>query len=84
MRVYVLQVSFISIAALIGLSMTYLIVVNVLSREALVKESVYFWDKLANNPEHQLPDVANMVGYLSVGEDLSAVPTGDRGRGTAR
>ncbi|MBT7333303.1 MAG: HAMP domain-containing histidine kinase [Gammaproteobacteria bacterium] len=73
-RVYVLQVSFISIAALIGLSMTYLIVVNVLSREALVKESVYFWDKLANNPEHQLPDVANMVGYLSVGEDLSAVP----------
>jgi signal transduction histidine kinase len=77
-RVYALQMLLISIAALIGVFMTYLIVENVLTRQALVKEAAYYWQSLADNPDHHLPNVGNMVGYLAVGGDDSLVPEGLR------
>ena len=61
-------------AALVGVFITYLIVENVLTREALVTEAAYYWDYLGNDPDHPLPNVRNMVGYKAVGEDFSAVP----------
>ena len=73
-RVYALQVMLISIAAIIGVFMTYVIVENVLTREALEKEASYYWAQLAKNPQHHLPNVGNMVGYAAVDGDKSRVP----------
>ena len=69
----------ISVAALVGVFITYLIVENVLTREALVTEAAYYWDYLGNDPDHPLPNVRNMMGYKAVGEDFSAVPEALRG-----
>ncbi len=73
-RVYALQVMLISIAALLGLIMTYLIVQNVLTREALTTETDYFWEARNSDPYHPLPDVRNLLGYMAVAGDLSQVP----------
>ena len=51
-RVYALQVMLISVAALVGLFMTYVIVQNVLTREALTTETDYFWAERAKDPNH--------------------------------
>ena len=64
-RVYALQVLMISVAALIGVSVTYIIVQDVLSRQALNEEADYFWERYQADPEIALPDTANMVAYLS-------------------
>ena len=78
-RVYALQVLLISIAALIGVFITYQIVVNLLTREALVTEAAYFWETSARDPAHPLPNVRNMVGYLAEGSDFANVPEVLRG-----
>ena len=72
-RVYALQVLLISVAALIGVYITYLIVQDVLSRQALNQEADYFWQLLADNPQTPLPNTANMRAYLSDRPD-SQVP----------
>ncbi len=73
-RVYALQVLMISVAALVGVYITYLIVENVLTREALITETEYYWDVKAQDPDHPLPNVRNLVGYKAVGGDFSRVP----------
>ncbi len=73
-RVYALQVLLISLAAVIGVYITYLIVEDVLSRQALVTEAEYFWERYRENPDHPLPHTANMIGYLSSGEEGEVVP----------
>ena len=74
MRVYALQVLAISVAALIGVGMTYIIVENVLTREALATEAAYYWDYVSTDPNHPLPNVRNMMGYMAHGDDYSEVP----------
>lgn len=73
-RVYALQVLLISVAALVGVYITYLIVENVLTRQALVTETDYYWEQLQENPAHPLPNVRNLLGYKAVGDDYSTVP----------
>lgn len=73
-RVYALQVLLISVAALIGVLMTYVIVENVLTREALETEAEYYWQVTSEDPSHPLPNTRNMVGYLADGDNFAAVP----------
>ena len=73
-RVYALQVLLISIAALVGVFITYLIVENLLTREALSTEAAFYWEQVAQDPGHPLPNVRNMIGYLAQGDDVSGVP----------
>ena len=63
-RVYALQVLLISVAALVGVYITYLIVQDVLTRQALAGEAEHFWSLYADNPTQGLPNTANMQGYL--------------------
>ncbi len=75
MRVYALQVLLISIAALVGVYITYLIVQDVLTRQALNGEAEHFWNLYAANPAQALPDTGNMKGYLAgpgIGSPLPA------------
>ena len=74
-RVYALQVLLISLAALIGLYITYVIVEDVLSRQALNDESAHFWELLANNPDQPLPNTANLIGYLRQPGSEPDIPT---------
>jgi len=78
-RVYALQVMLISIAALVGLLMTYLIVQHVLTQEALTTETDYFWEKRAEDPTHPLPDVRNLRGFMAEGGNTAAIPEPLRG-----
>ncbi len=63
-RVYALQVLLISLAAVIGVSITYIIVQDVLTRQALNVEAAHFWSLYAQETDHPLPNTANMHGYL--------------------
>ena len=78
-HVYALQVLLISVAAVIGVYLTYLIVEDVLTRQALNGEAAHFWRLYETNPDHPVPDVANMTGYLTPIGDESALPQALRG-----
>ena len=71
---YALQVALISIAALIGVYITYLIVENVLTQQALTEEAAHYWRLHEQNPAQPLPDTANMKGYLFDGSATTTVP----------
>ncbi len=74
LRVYGLQVLLISAAALVGVFITYLIVQDVLTRQALNIESEHFWQLQIANSSQALPDTANLKGYLKVGSDFGETP----------
>jgi signal transduction histidine kinase len=50
------------------------LIYRVMMREAITAEAEHFWQRLAENPDHQLPDVDNLHGYMAVGNDFSGVP----------
>jgi signal transduction histidine kinase len=69
----------ISVAAVIGVFLTYLIVEDVLTRQALNGEAEHFWQLYEQDPNHPVPDVANMKGYLTEGGEELAIPPSLRG-----
>jgi signal transduction histidine kinase len=73
-RVYALQVLLISIAAVGGLYITYVIVVDVVTRQALEQEASHFWALHRDDPQQALPNTANMRGYLRTGSAAAGVP----------
>jgi signal transduction histidine kinase len=73
-RVYALQVLLISAAALAGVYITYLIIEDVLTRQALNEESAHYWALYEANPAQPLPDVANMRGYMQGPGFEEAIP----------
>lgn len=74
-RLFVLQISVISIAVVAAVFATAYIVTDVLSRAALEGEAAYFWSRHARDPSVSLPDTDNMIGYLAPGgEGSGSVP----------
>jgi len=73
-RAFALQVGIISLGILIGIYITQSIIYGVVMREALNSEAEHYWQRLAEDPQHALPDVFNMTGYMAVDGDYSAVP----------
>lgn len=73
-RVYTLQLLLISAAALVGVFITYLIVQDVLTRQALNGEAEHYWSLFDENPNQPLPNTNNLTGYLARPGDLSTVP----------
>ena len=71
-RVYALQVLLISVAALIGVFITYVIVEDVLTRQALHQEAEYFWALYEADPATPLPDTVNMTAYMAPFPDPDA------------
>ena len=64
-RLFAIQLAVISLATLIGIYITQLIIEDLLTRQALSLEAEHFWALYADNPGHPLPDVANMRGYMA-------------------
>ena len=63
-RLFAIQIAVISIATLIGIYITQLIIEDLLTRQALTLEAEHFWARYGENPSQPLPDVYNMRGYM--------------------
>ncbi len=65
-RLFAVQLAVIGIATVIGIYITQLVVEDLLTRQALDRESEHFWTRHEVDPATPLPDTANMRGYLVV------------------
>ncbi len=73
-RVFMMQMLAISLAAGLGGWVATVVVENVLVKRALDSEAQYFWQQRSANPRHPLPDTRNLIGYLEIGGDQRLVP----------
>lgn len=73
-RVFVLQMLFISLITVLGVYVAAWIVEKVMVKQALEGEAVHYWSWLAQDPLHSLPNTDNLRGYKAVNGDLSQVP----------
>lgn len=74
-RVYVLQMLFISLITALGVYVSAIIIEQVMMRTALEDEATHYWTNLEKNPRHPIPNTDNLRGYLAVKGDFSKVPT---------
>ena len=73
-RVFILQVLFISLITVLGVYAATNIVEKVLVKKALEGEAVHFWSLYDSNPAQPTPNTDNLVGYLAKDKNLSAIP----------
>ena len=73
-RVYLLQMLFISVITVLGVVVAAIIVEKVMVRYALEDEAKHYWKHLAQNPGHSVPNTDNLLGFLAVEGDFSKVP----------
>lgn len=77
-RVVALQVFLISVAVAAGIYITNTIIEDFLITEALENEAAHFWQLRETNPDHALPNTANLRGYLvDPAADSSLATTAD-------
>jgi signal transduction histidine kinase len=74
-RLFILQITVISVAVVAAVFATAYIVTDVLSRAALEGEAAYFWKRYAADPSVPLPDTDNMIAYLAPVGALDQVPS---------
>jgi signal transduction histidine kinase len=73
-RVFAIQVGIISLGILLGIYITQSIIFGVVMREALNAEVEHYWTRAAENPDHALPDVYNLRGFMAIDGNLESVP----------
>ena len=73
-RVFVLQVLFISLITVLGVYAAANIVEKVLVKKALEGEAVHFWSLYDANPDQPRPNTDNLEGFIAKNGDLSSVP----------
>lgn len=64
-RTLVLQIAFISLAAIVGVMLAKFMLEDVLIRQALTDEATHFWERRTENPDFALPDTHNLTGYIA-------------------
>jgi signal transduction histidine kinase len=78
-RVFILQLSFISVAALLGVVAARYVLGGILIQQALRDEADYFWNRFVKDPGCALPDTHNMKAYLSPRQAEAGMPHEIRG-----
>lgn len=78
-RVFVLQMLFISGVTVLGVYMAAIIVEQVMVKTALKDEAAHYWTQLETNPNHPVPNTDNLRGYLEINNDLNTIPPELRG-----
>ncbi|MFZ1385941.1 MAG: HAMP domain-containing sensor histidine kinase [Thiolinea sp.] len=73
-RVFVLQMLFISVITVLGVYTAAWIVERVMVKTALEGEAVHYWTWAAQDPNHPAPNTDNLRGYLAKNADVSQVP----------
>jgi signal transduction histidine kinase len=64
---FLLQAAAISVASALGVFLSGLVLEEVLIKEALRQEAVYFWERYARDPDFPVPDTRNLTGFLDAG-----------------
>lgn len=73
-RVFVLQMLFISLITALGVYTAAWIVEKVMVKAALEGEALHYWTWLLQDPQHPTPNTDNLRGYLAQNGDFSQVP----------
>lgn len=73
-RVYVLQMLFISVITVLGVYVAAIIVEKVMVKTALQGEARHFWDRYLVDKRHPVPNTDNLQGFLAVHGNFEAVP----------
>ncbi len=73
-RVFALQVLFISVITVLGVYAATNVVEKVLVRKALEGEADHFWALHDQNPNQTTPNTDNLEGFLAPNQDLSQIP----------
>ena len=63
-RAFLLQTAFIGVAAVVSVFLANVLLEDVLIRQALRDEAIFFWQRQAADPSHTLPATLNLTGYL--------------------
>ena len=63
-RAFLLQATFISVAAVVGVFVAGALLERLLIREALRDEAAHFWEQHAAQPDFPLPHTRNLTGYI--------------------
>ena len=63
-RAFMLQATFISVAAVVGVFVAGALLERLLIREALRDEATHFWEQRLTQPEFPLPSTHNLTGYI--------------------
>ncbi|MCU0734586.1 MAG: sensor histidine kinase, partial [Methylotetracoccus sp.] len=74
-KVFLLQLGFISLAALSGVYAAKRVLEGILIQQALRDEAEHFWDHYRTDPSFPLPDTRNMKAYLWPGQNRQEVPS---------
>ena len=73
-RVFVIQMLFISVVTATGVFVAAIIVEQVMIRTALEDEAEHFWREQSTYKNHPSPNTDNLRGYLAVDKDDQDVP----------
>lgn len=71
---FVLQIAAISVATLLSVYGSWVVLRDVLVQRALADETTHYWNRDARTPGAELPDTYNMHGYLKAPDGTGAVP----------
>lgn len=63
-RAFLLQATFISVAAVVGVFVAGALLERLLIREALRDEAAHFWEQRLARPDFPLPSTRNLTGYM--------------------
>ena len=75
-RLFAMQLAVIGLATVVGIHLTQLVVEDLLTRQALIREADHFWGLHAADPDTPLPNTANMRGFLSAPGGAGRAPPG--------
>ena len=73
-RVFIVQMLFISVITALGVYVAAIIVEQVMIRTALENEAIHYWQVSDQDPTHPTPNTDNLRGYLASDGDYSNVP----------
>lgn len=73
-RVFMLQMLFISVITVLGVYTAALIVEKVMIKAALEGEALHYWTWVGKDPHHPTPNTDNLRGYLAKNGDFSPIP----------
>ncbi|MDY6457551.1 sensor histidine kinase [Acinetobacter faecalis] len=62
-RYYWLQIGFIALSVVIGITCSAWVIKGTLLKTALEQEMAHYWERLERNPNADLPDTKNLYGY---------------------
>ena len=70
----ILQACLIALVAILGVGVASVVIEQFLLREALSRESDHFWNNYQQDASFNIPNTANLKGYLTDFDSVEGVP----------